>query len=140
MRRTTQTVQNLATQVGAGDHAAFRRLYAAYAPDTLAAVQVGLPDPVQSMHVVRATFCEVWRMCSFDFRCGTAPHDVPEWIAAIASRLAEERRVALELIETSIPPPGGSAFWTELLAAHDQWTCLELATMLDGHDNVRLVT
>src|SRR5688500_3887061 len=102
MRRATKTAQRLASQVGAGDNAAFRRLYAAFAPETLEAVQVGLPDRAQSMHVVRATCCEVWWMCSFDLRCGSPPHDVPAWIAAIADRRGYERRLALELIQASI--------------------------------------
>ena len=140
MRRATKTPQELASQVGAGDHAAFRRLYAAFAPDTLAAVQAGLPDLAQSMHVVRATFCEVWWMCAFDVRCGTASHDVPTWIAAIAGRRGGERRIALELIQASITPESGAAFWTELLAEHDRWTRFQLATMLDGHDNISLPT
>jgi hypothetical protein len=90
------------------------------------------------MHVVRATFCEVWWMCAFDVRCGAAPHDVPTWIAAIAHRRGDERRQALELIQRSIAPDSGAAFWKALLAEQDLWTCFELATMLDGHDNITL--
>jgi hypothetical protein len=140
MRKKPRTVQELASQVGTGDHVAFRRLYATFAPDTLAAVQVGLPDFAQSMHVVRATFCEVWWTCAFDARCGSAPHDVPSWIAAIADRRGSQRRLALELTQASIPPQRGATFWTELLAEHDRWTRFELATMLDGHDNISLPT
>lgn len=140
MSTATQTLQELATQVGAGDHAAFRRLYAAFAPETLAAVRGDLPDPAQSMHVVRATFCEVWWMCAFDLRCGTTTHDVPMWIAAIAHRRGAERRHALNLIEMQIPLHGQTAFWAGLLADHDQWTHFELATMLDGHDNIMAIS
>jgi hypothetical protein len=140
MRTATQTQQELATQVGAGDHAAFRRLYAAFAPETLAAIRGDLPDLTQAMHVVRATFCEVWWMCAFDVRCGATPHDLPMWIAAIAQRRGNERRHALAQIQRQVPPQGGAAFWTGLLADHDQWTHFELATMLDGHDNIPLLT
>jgi hypothetical protein len=138
MSIATETLQDLATQVGAGDHAAFRRLYAEFAPGALAAVHVDLPDLTQSMHVVRATFCEVWWMCAFDARCGTTPYDVPMWIAAIAQRRGDERRHALALIQRQIPPQGAAAFWAGLLADHDQRTHFELATMLDGHDNITL--
>ena len=138
MHPTNQTLRELAIQVGGGDHAAFRRLYAALAPKTLAAARGEFPDPTQAMHVVRATFCEVWRMCAFDARCGTTPHDLPMWIAAIAQRRGKERHHALALIQRPVPPQGGAAFWVGLQADHDQRTHLELATMLDGHDNITL--
>jgi hypothetical protein len=137
MRTATQTQQELATQVGGGDHAAFRRLYAAFAPETLAAIRGDLPDLTQSTHVVRATFCEVWWMCAFDVRYRTTPHDLPMWIAAIAQRRGNERRHALALIQSQLPQ-GSAAFWTGLLADHDQWTHFELTTMLDGPDNITL--
>lgn len=137
MLTVTQTMQQLAGQVGVGDHAAFRRLYAAIAPETLAAVHRELPDLVHSMHVVRATFCEVWWMCAFNVRCGTTWHDVPMWIATIAQRRGDERRQALALIQRQISH-GEGPFWAGLMADHDQWTQFELATMLDGHDNITL--
>lgn len=136
MRATDQTLQNLAARVGVGDHAAFRSLYATLAPEALAAVRNALPDVTHSMHVVRATFCEVWWMCTFDVRCGTSPHDLPKWIEAIAERRGIERRQALDLIAAEIPPKTQAAFWTGLLADHDQLTHFELAAMLDGHDTI----
>jgi len=59
---------------------------------------------MQSMHVGRATFCEVWWMCASDVRCGTTQHDIPMWIAAVAHRRGGERRHALELMERKVPP------------------------------------
>ena len=73
MRATDQTLRYLATRVGTGDHAAFRCLYAMLASATLATVRDDLPNPVQSMHVARATFSEVWWICAFDVR--SAPID-----------------------------------------------------------------
>lgn len=135
MHITDQTLRELAVQVGAGDHAAFRHLYTACAPTALTAVRGHIPDRAQSMHVVRATFCEVWWMCAFDLRCGTKTHDIPTWITAISHRRGAERHQALQLIR-EISPPGQAAFWSRLLDAHDQWTQFELATMLDGHDHI----
>jgi hypothetical protein len=100
-------------------------------PATLTTVRDDLPDPIHSMHVVRATFCEVWWMCAFDARCGCHRQDVARWVAAIAGRRCDERRHALELA-----PAGHAAFWTGLLADHDEWTRFHLATMLDGHDAI----
>jgi hypothetical protein len=97
MRATDQTLRYLATRVGTGNHGAFRCHYATLAPATLARVRHDLPDPIHSMHVVRATFCEVWWMCAFDTRCGTHRHDVARWVASIAERRCDERRQALEL-------------------------------------------
>lgn len=134
MHTVTQSLQQLTTQVGAGDHTAFRHLYARFAPETLASLCGYLPDRTQSMHVVRATFCEVWWMCAFDLRCGTTHHDVPMWIAAIAQRRGLERCQALALIRDQVD----TAFWAGLMADHDQWAHFELATMLDGHDSVSL--
>lgn len=133
MRTKNQTLQELAVQVGAGDHAAFRHLYNACAPTALSAARGHVPDPTQSMHILRATFCEVWWMCAFDVRCGTRNLDVPTWIVAIAHRRGSERHQALHLIG-EISVPGQAAFWTGLLDDYDQWTRFELATMLDGHD------
>lgn len=131
MRAADQTLEYLATRVGTGDPAAFRCLYAMLAPATLATVHDDLPDPIHSMHVVRATFREVWWMCAFDMRCGSHRHDVARWVAAIAERRCDERRQALELA-----PAGHTAFWTGLLADHDEWTRFQLAAMLDGHDAI----
>lgn len=131
-----RNLQELAVQVGAADHAAFRHLYATLAPQTLAAVRGELPDVIQSMHVVRATFCEVWWMCAFDARCGSTRHDIPMWVAAIAHRRAGERRQALALIDKDASAVGQAAFWSGLMADYDQWTQFELAVMLDGHDGI----
>ncbi len=131
MHATDQTLRYLATRVGAGDHAAFRCLYAMLAPATLANIRDAMPDPIHSMHVVRSTFCEVWWMCSFDVRCGSHRHDVARWVAAIAERRCDERRQALKLA-----PAHQAAFWTALLADHDEWTRFQLAAMLDGHDAI----
>ena len=131
MRATDQTLEYLATRVGTGDHAAFRCLYAMLAPATLTTVRDDLPDPIHSMHVVRATFCEVWWMCAFDARCGSDRHDVARWVAAIAERRCDERRRALQLALT-----GHAAFWIAFVADHDEWTRFHLAAMLDGHDAV----
>ena len=136
MRATDQTLRYLATQVGTGDHAAFRCLYATLAPATLASVRGELPDPIQSIHVVRATFCEVWWMCAFDTRCGTHRSDVARWVASIAERRGDERRQALDLAVRDGPSAGQTAFWTGLLADHHVWTQFQLATMLDGHDAI----
>lgn len=136
MHATDQTLQDLAARVGVGDHAAFRSLYATLAPETLAAVRTALPDVTHSMNVVRATFCEVWWMCTFDVRCGTSPHNLPKWIETIAARRGVERRQALDLIAGEIPPTAQAAFWTGLLADHDQLAHFELAAMLDGHDTI----
>jgi hypothetical protein len=133
--RATQNLQELAAKVGAGDHAAFRCLYAVCAPSALAAVRGELPDLAHSMHVLRATFCEVWWMCAFDVRSGAAQQDVPTWVAAVAHRRGHERRMALDLIQVT-SSPSQAAFWTGLLRDHDQWTHFELATMLDGHDSI----
>jgi hypothetical protein len=138
MRATDQTLRYLATRAGTGDHDAFRCLYAMLAPATLARVRDELPDPIHSMHVVRATFCEVWWMCAFDIRCGTHRHDVARWVASIAERRCDERREALDLAVRDGPPAGQTAFWTDLLAEHDGWTQFQLATMLDGHDAIDL--
>jgi hypothetical protein len=135
MRAASPTLQQLATHVGTGDHAAFRRLYATCAPQVLTDVGSALADPAHSMHVVRATFCEVWWMCAFDVRCGAPPQDIPTWIAAIAHRRSGERRYALDLIH-ELRSAGQASFWAGLLADHDQWTRFELATMLDGHDHI----
>lgn len=132
MHTENRTVQELAVQVGVGDHNAFRHLYATLAPQTLAAVRGDLPDVVQSMHVLRATFCEVWRMCAFDTRRGNTGHDIPLWVGAIARRRACERRHALALID-NVPAVGQAAFWSRLLSDYDQRTQFELAFMLDGN-------
>lgn len=137
MYATNHTIQRLTMRVGSGDHAAFRRLYTILAPDALVAVRTELPDRAQAMHVVRATFCEVWWMSAFDLRCGCRREDVPKWIAAIAERRTGERSLALKLIVTDELEPRGR-FWAALLADHDQRTQFELATMLDGQDTVRL--
>src|SRR5688572_18233923 len=125
MQITDQTLQELAAQVGAGDHAAFRHLYTACAPTALIAVRGHLPDRTQSMHVVRDTFCEVWRMCAFDVRCGAETPDLPTWITAIAHRRGAERQQALQLIREA-SPQGRAAFWSGLLDTHDQWRQVEL--------------
>jgi hypothetical protein len=138
MRATDQTLRYLATRVGTGDHGAFRCLYATVAPATLARVRDDLPDPIHSMHVVRATFCEVWWMCGFDMRCGTHRHDVARWVASIAERRCDERRQALDLAVGDVPPAVQTAFWIGLLADHDMWTQFQLATMLDGNDAIDL--
>ena len=131
MHATDQTLRYLATRVGAGDHAAFRCLYAMLAPATLANIRDAMPDPIHSMHVVRSTFCEVWWMCAFDVRCGSHRHDVARWVAAIAERRCDEHRQALKLA-----PAHHAAFWTALLADHDEWARFQLAAMLDGHDAI----
>ena len=138
MRATDQTLRYLATRAGTGDHGAFRCLYATLAPATLAGVRDDLPDPIHSMHVVRATFCEVWWMCAFDTRCGTHRPDVARWVASIAGRRCDERRQALDLAVRDGPSAGQTAFWTGLLADHDVRTQFQLTTMLDGHDAVDL--
>jgi len=135
MRATSPPLQQLAAKIGTGDHAAFRRLYATCAPQVLAHVRSTLADPTHSMHVVRATFCEVWWMCAFDSRCGTPPQDIPTWIAAIANRRGGERRCALDLIH-ELRPAGQASFWIGLLADYDQNMRFELATMLEGHDHI----
>lgn len=137
MYATNHTIQRLTIRVGSGDHAAFRRLYTILAPDALVAVRTELPDPAQAMHVVRATFCEVWWMSAFDLRCGCRRDDVPKWIAKIAERRTGERCLALKLIVTDELEPRGR-FWAALLADLDLRTQFELATMLDGQDTVRL--
>ena len=129
MRTTDQALRCLATRVGSGDHSAFRCLYAILAPATLSATRDDLPDPVHSMHVVRATFCEVWWMCAFDVRCGCDRHDVAKWIAAIAERRCDERRQTLQRT-----PARERVLWTGVLADHDEWTRIHLAAMLDGDD------
>jgi hypothetical protein len=88
------------------------------------------------MHVVRATFCEVWWMCAFDVRCGAHRHDVARWVASIAERRCDERRRAVDLALRDAPPADQAAFWTGLLADHDMSTQFQLATMLDGHDAI----
>jgi len=139
MRATDQTLRYLATRVGTGDHRAFRCLYATLAPATLARVRDDLPDGIHSMHIVRATFCEVWWMCAFDTRRGTHRHNVARWVASIAERRCDERRQALDLAAVGDGVPAGqTAFWTGLLADHDVWTQFQLATMLDGHDAIDL--
>lgn len=136
MRATSQPLQQLAAKAGTGDHAAFRRLYASCAPQLLAHVRSTLTDPTHSMHVVRATFCEVWWMCAFDMRGGgTPPQDIPTWIAAIANRRGGERRRALDVIH-ELQPAGQASFWIGLLADQDQRMRFELATMLDGLDHI----
>jgi hypothetical protein len=137
MHATNHTIQQLTIRVGVGDHAAFRRLYTILAPDALVAVRADLPDPTHAMHVVRATFCEVWWMSAFDLRCGCRRDDVPKWISTIAERRSSERRLALNLIITDELKPRGR-FWADLLADRDQRTQFELAFMLDGHDTIRL--
>jgi hypothetical protein len=136
MRATDQTLRYLAARVGTGDHAAFRCLYAMLAAAALATVRDELPDPIHSMHVVRATFCEVWWMCAFDVRCGAHRHDVARWVTAIAERRCDERRHALDLAVRDGPPADQTAFWTGLLADYDVSTQFQLATMLDGHDAI----
>jgi hypothetical protein len=135
MRATSSSLQQLAAKVGAGDHAAFRRLYAACAPQTLERVRSTLIDPTHSMHVLRSTFCEVWWMCAFDMRCGTPQQDIATWIDAIADRRGGERRCALDLIH-ELRPAEHASFWIRLLANHDQCARSELATMLGGHDYI----
>ncbi len=131
MLDTKQTLEQLAVRVGAGDHGAFQHLYTACAPTALAAAQGHVPDPHQSMHVVRATFCEVWWMCAFDARCGAETPDIPTWITAIAHRRGSERHYALHLIG-ELTVPGQAAFWTGLLEDHDDWARFELAALLDA--------
>jgi hypothetical protein len=138
MRETNQTLHYLVTRVGAGDNAAFRCLYSMLAPGTLIAVQEDLPDPTHSMHVVRATFTEVWWMCAFDVRCGAHRYDVSRWVSSIADRRCTERRQALALTAQDAPPANQTAFWTGLLDERDTWTQFQLTAMLDGHDGVRL--
>ena len=137
MRTADQSLRDLAIRVGMGEHDAFRHLYAALAPATLSAIRDELPDATQSMHVVRATFCEVWWMCAFDVRCGTRRWDMAVWIYEIASRRCCERCHALDLIAHDVAPHR-RAFWAGLLADQDQRTQFELATMLDGRDTVEL--
>jgi hypothetical protein len=127
---TDQSLRKLAAQVGTGDHAAFRRLYTACAPTVLAAVCTHLPDHTQSMPVVRATFCEVWRICAFDLRCGTERQDIPAWITAIAHHRGAERHQTLRLMRRG-GPPGQAAFWSAFLDSYDERTRFELARMLD---------
>jgi hypothetical protein len=138
MPSTDQTLRYLATRVGTGDHAAFRCLYAMLAPATLTMVRDDLSDAIHSMHVVRATFSEVWWTCAFDVRCGAQRQDVARWIAAIAGRRCGERRQVLDLATQGASPAGHGAFWTGLLADHDQSTQFQLAAMLDGHDAIDL--
>lgn len=136
MHPTDQTLRYLATRVGTGDHAAFRCLYAMLAPVTLADVRVDLSDAIHSMHVVRATFFEVWWMSAFDARCGAQRQHVAHWVAAIAARRCDERRRALDLVAQDVSSAGQTAFWTSLLADQDLWTQFQLAATLDGHDSI----
>jgi hypothetical protein len=138
MRSTDQILRYLARRVGVGDHAAFRCFYGVLAPPTLASVRDDLPDPDQSMHVLRATFAEVWWMCAFDARCGTRRQNVARWVTAVAERHCGERRRALSLTVHGAPPTSETAFWAALLNDHDVRTRFQLAAMLDGHDSVRL--
>jgi hypothetical protein len=138
MQSTDQTLRYLATRVGTGDHAAFRCLYAMLAPATLTGVRDDLSDAIHSMHVVRATFSEVWWMCAFDVRCGAQRQDVKRWVATIAGRHCGERRRVLDLATRDVSPAGHGAFWTGLLADHDLSTQFQLAALLDGHDAIDL--
>lgn len=136
MRTIDYQLQRLAIRIGAGDHSAFRRLYTQLGPEILATVRADLPDAVHSMHVVRATFNEVWWMCAFDLRCGTERNDILGWIAAIAARRGDDRRQALIRIAKNPQMASDDAFWTGLIADHDQWKHFELVVMLDGHDTI----
>jgi hypothetical protein len=137
MRTTDPTLQDLATQVGSGDRAAFSSLFAKLSPAVLSAVGRDLPEAAQATNVLSATFCEVWWMLTRDSRCDAPPRDLPRWVAAIAERRGRERRQALDLVAMR----GGSEstdqrFWTDLLVDHDRRTQFELANMLEGRDDV----
>ncbi|HEX5144284.1 MAG TPA: hypothetical protein VFW21_10490 [Mycobacterium sp.] len=138
MRTTPATLQHLTTRVGQEDHAAFRRLYALLAPATLASIRAHLPDPVQSMHVLRATFCEVWWMCAFDARCHTPQRDVARWVDAVATRRRDERVRALDLIAAGPPHAGPTSGLTGSIADLDRWTQLQFTAMLEHYDTVTL--
>jgi hypothetical protein len=138
MRVTEQDLKLLARRVGAGDQAAFRRLYALLAPATLVAVRVTVPEVAHAVSVVRATFCEVWRMSAVDRRWRTRHRNVPQWIASIAERRGAERRRALDLIVEHTPSRDKSVFWSGLLAGHDLSMGYELVAMLDEQDTVLL--
>jgi hypothetical protein len=138
MCSTSPTLRHLATRVGQEDHAAFRRLYALLAPATLASVRAHLPDPVESMQVLRATFCEVWWMCAFDVRCHTPQRDVARWVEAVAARRRVERVRALDLIAAGAQGTGPAGVLVGFMADLDMWTQFQFAAMLDHHDTVTL--
>jgi len=140
MRATDRTLRYLATRAGTGNHGAFRCLYRRSRPRPWPESATICPIPFIPCMFVRATFCEVWWMCAFDTRCGTHRHDVARWVASIAERRCDERRQALDLAVRDGPSAGQTAFWTGLLADHHVWTQFQLATMLDGHDAVDLLS
>ena len=138
MRTVNVTLEYLAARVGVGDHAAFRCLYGMLAPPTLATIRAELPDTNHSVHVVRATFCEVWWMCESDARQGTHRLDLAQWVLAIAGRRCAERCRTLAHLACAVPPTGDTTFWLSLLADRDGWTKCQLAAMLDGRHTDRL--
>ena len=136
MRISPPTLQSLSTRVGHEDHAAFRRLYELLAPATLAGIREHLPDPVQSMHVLRGTFCEIWWMCAFDARCRTPQCDVPRWVDAVAAQRRVERVRMLDLIAAEPPHSRSTSVLAGLMDDLDMWTQFQLAATLDGQDAI----
>lgn len=135
MRATDPTLHDLADRVGRGDHAAFRRLYAMLAPATLAEVRHELPDPAHSMHVVRATFGEIWWMCAFDVRCGIRRRDVAAWVRAVGERHCAERRQLIGLMSTNGTRSPQTPFWVGVIADLDESARCQLTEVLNGHDS-----
>jgi len=133
MRIRPPTLQDLTARIGHEDHAAFRCLYARLGPATLASVREHLPDPVQSMHVLRGTFCEIWWMCAFDVRCRAPQRDVARWVDAVAARRRVERVRALDLIAAELHHTGPTSVLTGFMDDLDLWTQFQFAAMLDGH-------
>jgi hypothetical protein len=131
MEPLDQTVDYLATRIGAGDHDAFGCLYAILAPATLATVRDEVSDPEQAMHVLGGVFCEVWWMCALDVRCDNRRTDVASWVTAIAQRRRIERRATLDLLaRIPVTDDQTAAFWTDFLHDRDEMTQLSLTKML----------
>jgi hypothetical protein len=138
LRLTARTLLSLIGRVGAADRAAFRRLYAILAPAVLASVRTVLPDARHSMNVLRATFCEVWWMAAHHQRHRSIPTDVQTWITDLAKARGAERRQTLDFSHDQ--SWAISRALTDALDAHDQWTRLQLASMLNDTEGFRAST
>lgn len=124
--------RDLAQLTGAGDRRAFRKLYNLLAPDVFAAAAAELPDPDQAMHVLRATFCELWWL-SGCFNGDPGERHIATWACDIARTRAIERRAALCLVAGDPAPT--RIFWAELLASQDTSVRAIFHKVLDTADD-----
>jgi DNA-directed RNA polymerase specialized sigma24 family protein len=115
--RAADRLDLLVERIAGGDRTAFRCLYSFLVMLVWREAIRALGNPTDARAVTRSTFVEVWHLAGQHLDHGR--HGARTWIAAIAARLADDRRSGPE-------PHVSYAF----LDQYDQHVHLELAALL----------